>query len=111
MSTIEALAAIPEPPGVTLWRAPPMWETEGLTVQVGFVTGTAGPAGRGARDSGLHPVSLDAAHNLSWRGPEVWVWPESGGYQGVMTWTVIALGFIEQEAREAFRAVCAAIDR
>jgi hypothetical protein len=110
MSTMEALAAIPEPLGVTLWRVPPYWKAEGLTVEVGFVAGTAGPAGRGARRSGLHPVPLDAAHDLSWRGPEVWVWPESGGNMGVLTWTVIALGFIEQEAREAFRAVCAAID-
>lgn len=110
MSVAERLAAIPEPDGVTLWRMPPFWDGSGPTVRVGIVTGTAGPAGRGARHSGLQPVSLDAAHDLSWRGPEAWVWPESGDNEGVLTWTVIALGFIEQEASEAFRAVCAAID-
>ena len=107
---MEALAAIPEPWGVTLYRVPPPWESGGLTVKVAYTTGTAGIYGRGERGSGLIPVALDHAHDLSWRGPEVYVWPESGGQFGVMRWSVSALGFIEQEAQEAFKAVCEAID-
>jgi hypothetical protein len=113
-STMEALAAIPEPPSVTLRRVPP-WVDPGepgaLTVEVGQVYGTAGPAGRGEHAAAPLPVGLDQAHDLSWRGPEVYVWPETGGPYGVMRWTVYAVGFIEQEAREAFWAVCAAIDK
>lgn len=110
LSTAEALAAIPEPPGVTLWRCPPYWESKGLAVEVWGVAGTAGPGGRGEEKSVPVAVELDRAHDLSWRGPEAWVWPESGGRYGVMRWTVVVLGFIEHEAREAFGAVCAAID-
>ena len=110
MSTMERLAAIPEPPGVTLWRCPPLWEAKGLTVSVAAVIGTAGIEGRGETGHQFLPVSLDAAHDLSWRGAEVWVWPQSGGIRGVACWGVYALGFIEQEAREAFEAVCAAVN-
>ena len=113
MSTMEALAAIPEPDGVTLWRVPPMdvcGEPGGLAVRVAYVSGTAGLEGRGERASGLIGVACDKAHDLSWRGPEVYVWPEAAGFRGVMRWSVIALGFIEQEAGDAFDAVCVAID-
>ena len=113
MSTMEALAAIPEPDGVTLWRVPPMdvcGEPGGLAVRVAYVSGTAGLEGRGERASGLIGVACDKAHDLSWRGPEVYVWPESCDNRGVMRWSVIALGFIEQEAGDAFDAVCVAID-
>ena len=113
MSTMEALAAIPEPDGVTLWRVPPMdvcGEPGGLAVRVAYVSGTAGLEGRGERACGLIGVACDKAHDLSWRGPEVYVWPEAAGFRGVMRWSVIALGFIEQEAGDAFDAVCVAID-
>ena len=110
MSIAEALASIPEPEGVTLYRVPPLWESEGLTVKVAYAFGTAGIEGRGEMGGGLIRVGLDHAHDLSWRGPEVYVWPESGGVRGVTSWRVSALGFIEQEAQEAFKAVCAAID-
>jgi hypothetical protein len=112
-SIMEALAAIPEPDGVTLWRVPPMdvcGEPGGLAVRVAYVSGTAGLEGRGERASGLIGVACDKAHDLSWRGPEVYVWPEAGGNLGVTRWSVIALGFIEQEAGDAFDAVCAAVD-
>jgi hypothetical protein len=112
LSLAEALAAIPEPPGVTLYRCPPGPECRpgGLTVEVAGVAGTAGPEGRGEERAMPVPVGLDRAHDLSWRGPEVYVWPEAGGRLGVLRWTVIALGFIEQEARDAFEATCIAID-
>ena len=112
-TTLEALAAIPEPPGVTLRRMPPRIERDdpgALTVEVGQVYGTAGPGGSGEKAAAPLPVGLDRAHDLSWQGPEVYVWPETGGRYGVTRWTVYALGFIEHEAREAFRAACAAID-
>lgn len=93
MQTVDASAA----PGV-------------LAVAVAYVSGTAGLEGRGERASGLVNVACDKAHDLSWQGPDVYVWPETGGTRGVTSWTVTAVGFIEQEAREAFHAMCAAID-
>ena len=112
-TTLEALMAVPEPDGVRLHRMPPWLEQDdpgALTVEVGQVYGTAGPAGRGEHAAAPLPIGLDRAHDLSWRGPEVYVWPETGGQYGVTRWTVYALGFIEHEARTAFRAVCAVID-
>ena len=85
MSTMEALAAIPEPEGVTLYRCPP-WirgDPAGLIVDIAGVAGTAGPEGRGEEKVLPVAVELDRAHDLSWRGPEVYVWPESGGRFGV----------------------------
>ena len=110
---MEALAAITEPEGVTLHRVPPVALLSGpggLTVEIAGVAGTAGPEGRGERNAVPVAVELDRAHDLSWRGPEVWVWPVAGGSRGVTEWEVTALGLIEQEARAAFRAVCAVID-
>ena len=109
----EALMAIPEPPGVTLYRMPPAdicGEPGSLAVRVGYVSGTAGPEGRGAEGGSLFNMACDKAHDLSRHGPQVYVWPEAGGSLGVLRWTVCAIGFVEAEAREAFRAVCAAID-
>lgn len=111
LTTAEALASVPEPEGVTLHRLPPLPEEPGeLTVLVAGVSGSAGPEGRGEQGASLVPVGLDQAHDLSWQGPEAWIWPAAGGLAGVMRWEVVALGFIEEEAREAFRAVCDAID-
>jgi hypothetical protein len=109
---LKVFDAIPEPPGVVLHRCPPMWECDpaALALEVAGVVGTAGPDGRGEEHACSVAVNLDRAHDLSWRGPEVWVWPLSGGGAGVLQWTVVALGFVEEEARVAFEAVCAAID-
>jgi hypothetical protein len=110
LSTAEALMAVPEPEGVTLWRMPvPFAEPGGLRVDVGFACGTAGPRGTGKGRCGLIAVPLDLAHDLSWRGPDVFVWPVSGSSRGVEYWEVTAFGFIEEEARGAFEAVCDAI--
>ena len=119
LSTMERLQAIPEPEGVTLYRVPPHWEAGGLTVDVGYCCGSEGIGARGERASGLAPVPLDKAHDLSWRGPEVYVWPQEESWQQRKdgppvlirrVWTVTALGFIEAEACEAYRAVRRAID-
>jgi hypothetical protein len=119
---MEALAAIPEPEGVTLYRLPPhlgQGDPDGLTVEVAGVAGSAGLGGRSEERALPVAVELDRAHDLSWRGPEVYVWPQEEAWQRRKdappvlirrTWTVIALGFIEQEARTAFDAVCNAID-
>jgi hypothetical protein len=111
LSVMDALAAIPEPEGMRLRRCWPEWKNEGLTVGVAAVGGSAGIEGRG--ETWHHTdlqLSLDVAHDLSWRGPEVYVWPEAGDVRGVTRWLVYAIGFIEAEARKAFEAVCAAID-
>ena len=113
MSTWDALAAIPEPEGVTLYRMPPvsLWEEPGgLTVGVVIATGTAGlEGGYECRWEPLQ-VPLDVAHDLSRQGPRAYLWPETGGLRGVTRWRIDVLGFIEQEAQDAFYAVCAAID-
>ena len=109
---MDALAAIPEPEGVTLYRVPPvaLWEEPGgLTVEVVTVTGTAGLEGSYECQWGPLQVPLDLAHDLSWQGPRAYVWPECSDNRGVTRWRISALGFIEQEAREAFDVVCAAI--
>jgi len=110
---MDALAAIPEPEGVTLYRVPPvaLWkEPGGLTVEVAFATGTAGREGSYECNWGPLQVPLDLAHDLSWQGPRAYLWPEAGDSRGVARWRIHALGFIDQEARDAFYAVCVAID-
>jgi len=81
-----------------------------LTAEVACVSGTAGIAGRGIDFSGFPLVDLDTAHDLSWRGPCGYIYPEGGNNRdGVTLWRVSVVGFIEAEARAAFRSVCAAI--
>jgi hypothetical protein len=79
-------------------------------VEIAHVTGTAGLEGGYEYQWGPLAVPLDLAHDLSWQGPRAYVWPEYGGNLGVTRWRVVALGFIEQEAQNAFYAVCVAID-
>ena len=114
MSIIDGIRSLPEVTGVRLYRMPPHapWqETGGLTVRIVWLHGTGGPA---SRHEGytvtLMPAPLDAAHDLSWQGPEAYVWPAAwvdGG--GVTLWSIDVAGFTEAEALDAYYAVRAAI--
>ena len=108
MSVAEALAAIPEPEGVTLYRYTPFWET-GLAVAVACVSGTAGicDAPDWRRDE--LRVPLDLAHDLSRQGPQVYIALDHVDWRGSIRWRITALGITEQEAEKAFHAVCAAV--
>jgi hypothetical protein len=101
---------LPEVEGVTIHRVPlgVLWqEPEGLTIRVTCLSGTA-ETGTGYNFTPL-PVALDTAHDLSWRGPDAYVYPEAGDYRGVTHWRVEVLGFIEAEALDALDAVRAAM--
>lgn len=91
-------------PLAAVWRGP-----EGLTVRVACLSGTA-EIGVGYNFTPL-PVALDTAHDLSWRGPDAYVYPEAGDRRGVTHWRVEVLGFTEAEALDALDAVRAAMSR
>jgi hypothetical protein len=109
---MDVLAAIPEPDGVTLYRVPPSpvsREAGELTVEVAYLTGTSGLDGTSWQNPVPVPVPLDLAHDLSWQGPRAYVWPEAGDIRGVTRWRIDVLGFIRQEAEDAFAAVTEAV--
>ena len=112
MSVAEALAAIPEPGSVALYRYTPFWE-RGPGVAAGCVSGTAGPGDAPARHRDQLQVQLDVAHDLSWQGPRAYITLDRAYItldgRGAIRWRISALGFIEQDAEQAFHAVCAAV--
>jgi hypothetical protein len=100
--------------GVTLRFAPMILVPSGdpLTVEISCLTGTA-DLERQRREWRTEPlaVGLDLAHDLSWQGPHAYLLPDRGDWSGVLCWRITVLGFVEQEAVDAFGTVCDAIEQ